>query len=171
MTGIEPVSDRESVFERVADRVSEAMGKPLNILVWLALVVGWTLIFALGVVSPAGTFLPAWFTSQGFNFPLNLVTTVAELFIGFLVAAASNRSERNLQRTLAAISAQEQKISEVEDGLAQALASNTELTAEVHRLVTELHAGQTAQTRERPDRCSNAMCPGGHQRGWVCDIL
>jgi hypothetical protein len=44
-----------------------------------------------------GTWRPAWFTSFGFNFPLNLETTVAELYMGFLVGASSNRSERNLE--------------------------------------------------------------------------
>jgi uncharacterized membrane protein YhdT len=54
----------------------------------------WTCIFAFGGPHLAGgTWLPKWFTSQGFNFPLNLITTVAELFIGFLVAAAANRAQ------------------------------------------------------------------------------
>jgi low affinity Fe/Cu permease len=139
--------DRESVFERVADYVSAAMGRPLNIAVWLVLVAGWTALFASGLVNPAGTFLPGWFTSQGFNFPLNLITTVAELFIGFLVAAASNRSERNLDRTLAAIGAQEQQICDVESKLAEQLAANTDLTRQVHELTTAIHtlvSGKTA---------------------------
>jgi low affinity Fe/Cu permease len=93
--------ERESFFEKIADWVSAAMGRPTNILVWLVLVIAWTGLFALGIVNAAGTFLPGWFTSEGYNFPLNLVTTVAELFIGFLVAAASNRSERTLSRILA----------------------------------------------------------------------
>jgi low affinity Fe/Cu permease len=149
--------DRESVFERVADYVSAAMGRPTNIIVWLILVVAWTLLFALHLVNPAGTFLPAWFTSQGFNFPLNLVTTVAELFIGFLVAAASNRAERNLDRTLAAIAAQEKQIGDVEDGLAQSLASNTALTEQVRQLLesnttltTQIHALVSAHSSEQP---------------------
>jgi len=101
------------------------------------LVIGWTALFASGIVSPAGTFLPGWFTSQGFNFPLNLITTVAELFIGFLVAAASNRSERNLNRTLAAIAQQEAQIRDVEDGLRLDLTANTDLTRKVHDLQTQ----------------------------------
>ena len=134
MTSPAQVPERESPFERVADYVSAAMGRPTNIMVWLVLVIAWTLLFASGLVNPAGTFLPGWFTSQGFNFPLNLITTVAELFIGFLVAAASNRSERNLDRTLAAIAQQETQIGEVEDGLRADLTTNTELTREVHDL-------------------------------------
>lgn len=132
--------ERESVFEHVADYVSAAMGRPANIMVWLVLVIGWTALFATGLVNPAGTFLPGWFTSQGFNFPLNLITTVAELFIGFLVAAASNRSERNLNRTLGAIAGQEQQISEVEGKLADSLAANTDLTRQVHGLAAQIHA-------------------------------
>ena len=128
-----PAPPRESVFERVADYVSAAMGRPTNIMVWLVLVVAWTTMFASGLVNPVGTFLPGWFTSQGFNFPLNLVTPVAELFIGFLVAAASNRSERNLEATLS-------RISDVEDKLTEALTENTQLTAEVHKLTQAVHA-------------------------------
>ena len=132
--------ERPSLFQRVADYVSAAMGRPTNILVWLALVVGWTLLFASGLVNPSGSFLPAWFSSQGFNFPLNLVTTVAELFIGFLVAAAANRSERNLEMTLAAIAAQEEQIGVVEDGLRADLTANTALTQQVHDLTQQVHA-------------------------------
>jgi low affinity Fe/Cu permease len=130
--------DRESMFERAADYVSAAMGRPTNIMIWLVLVVSWTLLFATGLVNPAGTFLPGWFTSQGFNFPLNLITTVAELFIGFLVAAASNRSERNLNRTLALIVS-------VEKGLQDSLNSNTELTKQVHNLTQQVHDLVAAQ--------------------------
>lgn len=76
--------ERESLFLRIADWVSAAMGLPTNIIVWMIAVVAWTLTFALGgPYIASGTWLPAWFTSQGFNFPLNLLTTVAELFIGF----------------------------------------------------------------------------------------
>jgi hypothetical protein len=84
--------DREAtgLFLKFANWISEAMGRPVNIAFWFVLVVAWTLIFALGGPHLAsGTWLPAWFTSLGYNFPLNLVTTVAELFIGFLVAAAA----------------------------------------------------------------------------------
>ncbi|HEV2402773.1 MAG TPA: hypothetical protein VGS08_01090 [Candidatus Saccharimonadales bacterium] len=81
-------------FLRFANWISEAMGKPPNIAFWFILVVIWTCIFAFGGPHLAsGSWLPTWFTSQGFNFPLNLITTVAELFIGFLVAAAANRAQ------------------------------------------------------------------------------
>jgi uncharacterized membrane protein len=123
----------EPIFQRIADKVSYGMGTPANIFIWVVLVVGWTLLFAL---SPSeyiqgGRFLPSWFTSTGYNFPLNLVTTVAELYIGFLVGASSNRSERNLEATLARIDDQEKQIQAVESALSDALRENTELTKAV----------------------------------------
>lgn len=130
---------RESFFDRTADYVSAAMGRPANIVVWLVLVVGWTLLFALHIVGANADFLPAWFTGTAFNFPLNLFTTVAELFIGFLVAAAANRSERNLQLTLAAIADQGKHIVDVETRLSEEVASNTALTQQVHDLACQIH--------------------------------
>jgi low affinity Fe/Cu permease len=132
-------TEPEPLFQRIADRVSYGMGTPLNIGIWVVLVVGWTLLFALNVVNANGTFLPKWFTSTGFNFPLNLVTTVAELYIGFLVGASSNRSERNLETTLARISAQDEQIDEVELRLSESLKQNTELTTEIHKLTKVIH--------------------------------
>lgn len=134
-----PLSD-ESIFDRTADYVSAAMGRPANIVVWLVLVVGWTGLFAAHIVSANANFLPGWFTGTAFNFPLNLVTTVAELFIGFLVAAAANRSERNLELTLAAIAEQEEQIEDVQTKLSAELASNTALTQQVHEMASEIHA-------------------------------
>ena len=94
--GLTADPEQESLFQRAADWTSAAMGRPANIMIWLVAVIAWTLTFALGGSHIAsGDWLPAWFTSQGFNFPLNLVTTVAELFIGFLVATAANRALRD----------------------------------------------------------------------------
>src|ERR1700683_4144711 len=117
----------EPVFQRIADKVSYGMGTPLNIAIWIVLVVGWTLLFLVdrNPHVQSGSFMPAWFTSTGYNFPLNLVTTVAELYIGFLVGAASNRSERNLEATLGRISAQDEQIGLVETKLSEALSQNT----------------------------------------------
>jgi hypothetical protein len=128
-----PGPNKEVVFQRIADRVSYGMGTPLNIGIWLVLVLGWTLLFALSSSKGirGGTFLPKWFTSAGYNFPLNLVTTVAELYIGFLVGASTNRSERNLEATLARIDDQERQIQAVELSLSDALSENTELTKAV----------------------------------------
>ena len=135
-----PPSERLSLFQRVADEVSYGMGTPTNIAIWIVLVVGWTLLFALGGEKIAsGTWLPAWFTSTGFNFPLNLVTTVAELYIGFLVGASSNRSERNLEATLANLAAQERQIRDLELRLTGMVDLNTTLTREVHELTKLIH--------------------------------
>ena len=132
-----PTASRLTLFQPIADRVSYGMGTPTYIAGWIVLVVGWTLLFAFGGTrnSASGTWLPVWFTSTGFNFPLNLVTTVAELYIGFLVGASSNRSERrNLEATLASIGAQGRQIRDVELKLGQTLELNTNLTREVHEL-------------------------------------
>jgi hypothetical protein len=150
--GAAPKADTErlSLFQRAADKVSYGMGTPLNIGIWIGLVVGWTLIFALHIVSAKGTFLPSWFTSTGYNFPLNLVTTVAELYIGFLVGASSNRSERNLEATLARISAQDEQINSVEIKLSEALKQNTTLTSEIHELTKVIHDTVCAARDARP---------------------
>jgi low affinity Fe/Cu permease len=128
--------EKLSLFQRVADKVSYAMGTPTNIIIWLLLVGIW---ICLGPYFAKHSFLPTWFTSNGFNFPLNTVTTIAELYIGFLVGASANRSERNLERTLAKISTQDEEISAVETRLSLALQQNTELTKEVHGLTKLIH--------------------------------
>jgi low affinity Fe/Cu permease len=46
MTPVKASAGRESIFNRTADYVSAAMGRPANIMTWLVLVVGWTLLFA-----------------------------------------------------------------------------------------------------------------------------
>jgi low affinity Fe/Cu permease len=149
MTPAKAPATKESVFDRTADYVSAAMGRPANIIIWLVLVGGWTFLFAAHIVSPNANFLPGWFTGTAFNFPLNLVTTVAELFIGFLVAAAANRSERNLELTLAAIAAQEEQIEDVQAKLSEELASNTALTQQVHQLTSQIHVLLTNATETR----------------------
>jgi low affinity Fe/Cu permease len=123
------------LFLRFANWVSEAMGKPANIVFWFVVVALWTLVFAVGGPHLAsGTWLPAWFTSTGYNFPLNLVTTVAELFIGFLVAAAANRAQDALTVLLAHIRAGVERDVAIEQELKTAIAENTELTKQVHDL-------------------------------------
>jgi low affinity Fe/Cu permease len=132
----EAAPEELSLFQRIADKVSYGMGTPTNIIIWILIVAVW---IALGPYFAHHSFLPAWFTSNGFNFPLNTVTTIAELYIGFLVGASSNRSERNLETTLAKISEQDDQITVVEDRLAEALRQNTELTKEVHELTKVIH--------------------------------
>ncbi len=88
-------------FLKIADFVSFGMGTPTNIIFWVLAVVVW---FYLGVTRPSlftqAKFLPDWFTSTSWNFPLNTITTLAELYIGFLVAAATNRAERELRKVI-----------------------------------------------------------------------
>jgi low affinity Fe/Cu permease len=128
-----------TAFDRFADWVSEAMGRPLNIAFWFVLVVAWTLIFALGGHKlSSGTWLPTWFTSQGYNFPLNLITTVAELFIGFLVATAANRAQNALTALLDKIDTQEQQIEATEANIVALIKENTDLTSEIHTLTTQV---------------------------------
>ena len=90
-----------ALFLKIADKISYGMGTPANIMFWLVAVIVWVLLGALNSKLFTGSnFLPAWFISTGWNFPLNIVTTVLELYIGFFVAAASNRSERNLENII-----------------------------------------------------------------------
>ena len=128
--------ERLSLFQRVADKVSYAMGTPTNILIWILAVGTW---IAFGPYIAGHNFLPGWFTSNSFNFPLNTVTTIAELYIGFLVGASSNRSERNLEATLGRIATQEKQIEDVEAKLQRSLELNTRLTKEVHELTKLIH--------------------------------
>jgi hypothetical protein len=67
---------------------------------------------------------------------LNLVTTVAELFIGFLVGAASNRSERNLEATLGRIEQLERSMDDQAKTSLSLLQSNTELITQMPQLQT-----------------------------------
>jgi low affinity Fe/Cu permease len=135
--GLTADPEQASVFQRVADWTSAAMGRPANIVIWLVAVIVWTLTFAIGGSHiSSGDWLPAWFTSQGFNFPLNLVTTVAELFIGFLVGAASNRSERNLEATLGRIEQLERSVDEQAKTSLTLLRSNTDLITQMPQLQT-----------------------------------
>lgn len=96
-----PLAEQPGRFIRLADRVSYGMGTPLNIGIWLLVVFGWIAIFALHIVDANAQILPSWFIGPAFNFPLNSVTTLAQLYIGFLVAAAANRAERNHRHQLA----------------------------------------------------------------------
>jgi low affinity Fe/Cu permease len=131
--------DHVSTFDRFCDWVSEAMGRPLNIIFWAIFVLSWTLVFALGGPHLAsGTWLPAWFTSQGYNFPLNLVTTVAELFIGFLVATAANRSQnaltmllQQIKKLLDAVKVEDDEVLTAGKSMTQLVLENKELTEKV----------------------------------------
>ncbi len=93
------LSPLDKKFLKLADAVSFGMGTPTNIIFWILAVFIW---FFLGFTQQnlfiQGGFLPEWFTSNAWNFPLNTITTLAELYIGFLVAAAANRAERELRK-------------------------------------------------------------------------
>jgi low affinity Fe/Cu permease len=146
-------------FLRFANWVSEAMGRPTNIAFWFVLVVVWTLIFAVGGRHLAsGTWLPAWFTSTGYNFPLNLITTVAELFIGFLVAAAANRAQDALTALLAHIRATVERDEAIERGLKEAIAENIDLTKQVHDL--QLAMSRQTALLDEIHRHVGALSPG-----------
>jgi low affinity Fe/Cu permease len=140
--------DHVSAFDRFCDWVSEAMGRPLNIIFWFVIVVGWTLIFALGGAHLAsGTWLPAWFTSTGYNFPLNLITTIAELFIGFLVATAANRAQNALTLLLDQIKTLLDAVKQEDDEVLTAGKSVSQLVIENNELTKKVDA-QTEYARE-----------------------
>jgi hypothetical protein len=135
----ESADRQESLFLRFCDWTSQVMGEPPNIIFWLILVVGWTLIFALKIVSANANFLPGWFTGTTYNFPLNLLTTVAELFIGFLVAAAANRAQRVLTTIIDGIRTMLDKVEAGVEAHRVLIQKDIELTEAVHKLASELH--------------------------------
>ena len=120
----------EDRFVNAADRVSYAMGTPANILVWIVFVGTW---FALGPYLANHNFMPAWFTSNNFNFPLNTVTTIAELYIGFLVGASTNRTERHNRE-------QADRMEDLEKLIHQELQRNTQTTNDAHTVAEEIRA-------------------------------
>lgn len=136
----EAADRNESLFLRFCDWTSQVMGQPPNIIFWLVLVLGWTVLFASKVVSPNANFLPSWFTGTAYNFPLNLITTVAELFIGFLVAAAANRAQRVLTVIIDGIRTMVDQVEAGVEAQRTLIQQNIDLTQEVHRLAAELHA-------------------------------
>lgn len=101
-------------FLALADAVSFGMGTPTNILFWILAVAIW---FLLGITQQQlftqGSFLPVWFTSNAWNFPLNTITTLAELYIGFLVAAATNRAERELRKVIEGMRTTVEKVEKI----------------------------------------------------------
>ena len=117
-------------FVRIADRVSYAMGTWQNIVVWMILVGTW---FALGPYLAHHSVLPSWFTSNNFNFPLNTVTTIAELYIGFLVGASTNRTERHNRN-------QADRMEELEKLIHDELKRNTEVTDDAHMIAEQVKA-------------------------------
>ena len=127
MTTKQKVNDH---FVGIADRVSYAMGTWQNILVWIVLVGTW---FAFGPYLASHSILPAWFTSNSFNFPLNTVTTIAELYIGFLVGASTNRTERHNRE-------QADRMEELEKLIHEELQRNTEATVDADAVAADIKA-------------------------------
>jgi len=136
----EDADRKESLFLRFCDWTSQVMGEPPNIIFWLILVVGWTLLFALKIVNANANFLPGWFTGTTYNFPLNLLTTVAELFIGFLVAAAANRAQRVLTTIIDGIRTMLDQVETGVEAHRALIQKDIELTQAVHKLASEVHA-------------------------------
>jgi uncharacterized membrane protein len=138
-------------FVRVADRVSYAMGTWQNIVVWIILVGTW---FALGPYLAHHSVLPAWFTSNNFNFPLNTVTTIAELYIGFLVGASTNRTERNNRK-------QADRMEALEKLIHQELKRNTAITDNAQAIAEQVKAQVPLLERTHADvlRVLSAMSP------------
>src|SRR3954452_1291317 len=132
--------EKESPFVRIADRVSYAMGTWQNIVVWMILVGAW---FAVGPYVAHHSFLPSWFTSNDFNFPLNTVTTIAELYIGFLVGASTNRTERHN-------SEQADRMEDLEKTINSEFQRNTSATVDAHATAQHI-AAQEPLLREMHD--------------------
>ena len=92
----------------------------------------------------------------GVQLPPQPRNTVAELYLGFLVGASANRSQRNLEATLARIDQQEKQIRAVEGSLSAALMENTQLTKAV-KMNTDLLQESRDQVRSRRE-------PAGQKR-------
>jgi len=162
-----------NAFERFTFLVSEGMGKPANIIFWIFAVVAWTSIFAFGGPHlSSGSWLPAWFIGQGFNFPMNLFTTVLEMFLGFLVAAAANRSQAALTLLLEHIRLNvdrdvdmenkiiemQSQIIDMESKLATLLQEDTKLTYDVHTIVSQVQ--RDTSILDEIHRHVTALSPG-----------
>jgi hypothetical protein len=148
MTTKQKVNDH---FVGIADRVSYAMGTWQNILVWIVLVGTW---FAFGPYLASHSILPAWFTSNSFNFPLNTVTTIAELYIGFLVGASTNRTERHNRE-------QADRMEELEKLIHEELQRNTEATVDADAVAADIKAQVPVvkETHARVERLLALMDP------------
>jgi low affinity Fe/Cu permease len=148
---------RANRFVRVADRVSYAMGTWQNIVVWIILVGAW---FAFGPYLANHSVLPAWFTSNNFNFPLNTVTTIAELYIGFLVGASTNRTERHNRP-------QADRMEKLEKLIHKELKRNTAITDNAQTIAQELKAQVPLLERTHADvsRLLSAMSPAAVSEG------
>ena len=68
--GLTAAPEQASLFQRVADWTSAAMGRPTNIMIWLVAVIAWTLTFALGGSHiSSGDWLPRGLPRKVSTFP------------------------------------------------------------------------------------------------------
>jgi hypothetical protein len=67
-----------------------------------------------------------------------VLTAVAELFIGFLVATAANRAQNALTALLDKIDMQEQRIGATEADIVRVLQANSEIISDIHTLATQV---------------------------------
>ena len=132
-------------FVDFADKVSYGIGTPLNIGFWLFACIAWFVIFVINPHLAQVNFMPSWFTSTSFNFPLNTVTTLMELYIGFLVAAATNRAQRALTKLFNHLTHVVEQQDRMEKNMMELLDENTRLTNQVHELTTKIHAAVTKE--------------------------
>ena len=117
-------------FTALADTVSEGIGEwwvtaisVLVVLLWLA-------------SGPLFRFSDTW------QLMINTPTTVLEMWLGFLIAAAANRVERRNDAMLEKIEAQEERMDLILESIAKLLATDH---AEHGRLLRELHSHITCK--------------------------
>lgn len=103
-------------FTDLADQVSAGMGDWRTTLFAIACLILW---IAIG---------PLFHWSDTWQLIANTPTTWAELFIGFLLAAAANRAERHSRE-------QQDRIEQLECKLDEHMAENTALTREIHAML------------------------------------
>ena len=108
--GTTPARGLNERFTDLADRISTFLGDWKFSVISFAILGLWT-VYGILVIAHQTT---DWFTSQQWNFPLNTITTVGEWFIGALVAAAANRSERHNRQQTDKLDALEQQNARME---------------------------------------------------------
>lgn len=144
-------------FVDFADKVSYGIGTPLNIGFWIFACFAWFAIFVIHPELANKNFMPSWFTSTSFNFPLNTVTTLMELYIGFLVAAATNRAQRALTKLFNHMLHVMEQQDRMEKSMVELMDENTRLTNEVHRLTSEIHSAVYSAAKPRSHSREEAL--------------
>lgn len=139
-------------FVDFADKVSYGIGTPLNIGFWMFACFAWFAIFVVHPQLANKNFMPSWFTSTSFNFPLNTVTTLMELYIGFLVAAATNRAQRALTKLFNHMLHVMEQQDRMEKSMVELMNENTRLTNQVHKLTSEIHTAIYSQNPAKSHR-------------------